>query len=237
VLPPQSASQKMLSQIECPITSFDDTRWSWHNGSPNDFGGSAVIKDSELEVVPVAGRDYWARTFYKPLLVKDDAQMFVTNVARGFEVTISTSFTLRPRAQFDQAGIMIRVSSNVWVKAGIEYSDGKPRLSCVVTNEGFSDWSTQVWPHIINGETSIKIRLSKMLPGKEQGQCIVMEASEINKDEWTQVRIASLRSGDGDWQMGLFANSPIENKGGSVTFHDVFIGPLISPVHSTDPGV
>lgn len=232
-------TKRMPSQIECPITSFDDSRWSWHNGSPNDSGGSGrvIIKNGELEVVPVAGKDYWARTFYQPLLVKDNGQTLLTNVASGDEVTISTTFTLRPRAQFDQAGVMVRVSSNVWVKAGIEYSDGQPRLSCVVTNEGFSDWSTQVWPNMINGETSIKIRLSKMLPGKEQGHCVVMEASEANKDEWTQVRIASLRSGDDDWQMGLFANSPVENKGGSVTFHDVFIGRLTNPVHSTDPGV
>ena len=223
--------------MESTISSFEDPLWQWHNGSPNDAGGSANIKDGKLEVVPTAGKDYWARTFYKPLLVKADAQTFLTSVGKDREVTLSTSFTLRPRAQFDQAGIMIRVTSDVWVKAGIEFSDGQPRLSCVVTNAGFSDWSTQVFPHFENQEASVKIRVSKMFPGTDQGPCIVMEASEIDKDEWTQVRIASVRSGDQDWQMGLFAICPIENKGGSVTFHEISLGPLVKPVHSTDPGL
>ncbi len=50
------------------------------------------------------------------------------------EVTITTAFTLQPRAQFDQAGVIILVDNDIWVKAGIEYVDGAPRLSCVVTN-------------------------------------------------------------------------------------------------------
>ena len=134
---------------------------------------------------------------------------------------------------------MIRITSDVWVKAGIEYSDGKPRLSCVVTNEGYSDWSTQIWPHVNeNGETSIKVRVSKMFPGSEQGHCIVFEASDFDKNEWTQVRIASLRNtGDQDWHMGLFAISPIESKGASVTFHDICLDSLVDPVHSTNPGL
>lgn len=219
------------------ITSFEDSRLAWHNGCPNDSGGRAVTREGKLEVVPVTRKDYWARTFYKPLLVKNDAQTLLTKIESDREVTLTISFTLQPRAQFDQAGIMVRISSDVWVKAGIEYSDGKPRLSCVVTNEGFSDWSTQVWPHMKDGRTSAKIRLSKMLPGVDQGPCIVMEASEIDKDDWTQVRIASIRSGDQDWQMGIFAITPMESKGGTVTFHSICLGPLVTPVHSTDAGL
>ena len=37
---------------------------------------------------------------------------------------------------------MILVDARTWVKAGIEFVDGTPRLAMVVTNDGFSDWST-----------------------------------------------------------------------------------------------
>jgi hypothetical protein len=54
------------------------------------------------------------------------------------------------------------------------------------------------------------------MPGKEQGPSFVMEAAELIGDpanpdsaNWFQVRIASLRSGDAPWQMGLFSISPI----------------------------
>ena len=74
---------------------------------------------------------------------------------------------------------MIYVDENNWVKAGIEYTDGMPRLSCVVTNSGYSDWSTQKWPHFsaTDRSTSVRIRVSKLLPGHEQGPCLMMEAA------------------------------------------------------------
>jgi len=59
-------------------------------------------------------------------------------------VTIETAMTLNPKKQFDQGGIAVRIDSEHWIKAGIEFVDGSPRLSCVVTNV-FSDWSTQHW--------------------------------------------------------------------------------------------
>ena len=75
-------------------------------------------------MVPVAGLDYWSRTYYKPLLIKNDAQTLLASVPSTEEVTLTTRFTLKPRAQFDQAGIMVLVAPDMWVKAGIEYVDG-----------------------------------------------------------------------------------------------------------------
>lgn len=46
-------------------------------------------------------------------------------------------------AKFDQAGVIVYQDPDHWLKAGIEASDGQPRLSAVVTNT-YSDWSTQV---------------------------------------------------------------------------------------------
>ena len=75
---------------------------------------------------------------------------------------------------------MIAVDENAWVKAGIEYTDGAPRLSCVVTNDGgFSDWSTQPWVNWddVAGATSIRVRVSKLRPGSAQGPALVFETA------------------------------------------------------------
>jgi regulation of enolase protein 1 (concanavalin A-like superfamily) len=170
----------------------------------------------------------------------------------GVEGTLTTAFTLYPKAQFDQAGIMVLVNENCWVKAGIEFTDGVPRLSCVVTNDGFSDWSTQEWkmdsqPEGGVGESvSLRVRVSKMAPGgvdSAQGAALVMEAAPYKAGdavdspvEWFQVRIASLRGGDKPWRMGLFAICPIEQKKCKVKFHHIRLGEVVKPVHETDAG-
>jgi regulation of enolase protein 1 (concanavalin A-like superfamily) len=48
-------------------------------------------------------------------------------------------------AQYDQAGLMLRVDAEHWIKAGLEFADGRLWLSVVVTN-GVSDWSQQPAP-------------------------------------------------------------------------------------------
>ena len=48
-------------------------------------------------------------------------------------------------AQYDQAGLMLRVDAEHWIKAGLEFADGRLWLSVVVTN-GISDWSQQPAP-------------------------------------------------------------------------------------------
>jgi len=217
------------------LTSFDDPRLSWHNGVP-DY----TIQADGITIIPRAGLDYWSKTFYDPLLVKNDAQTLLTTVEVETEVTLETTFTLAPRAQFDQAGIMILVDSDTWVKAGIEYTDGSPRLSCVVTNDGFSDWSTQVWDDWdqLANTTSIRIRVTKLLPGKTQGPALVFEASRLSLPEkWIQVRIASLRSGDLPWRMGIFSMSPIEAANSFVRFHNIRLGPKRELVHGSNAGL
>jgi len=224
------------------ITSFNDLEW--HNGEPGGAGSWSVDKQGQLMVFPEPELDYWSRTFYSPPMIKHDAHTFLTTVGSHAEATLTTAFTLAPREQFDQAGVMVLVDEHTWVKAGIEYTDGVPRLSCVVTNHGFSDWSTQLWGHWDSAAqtTSVRIRVTKLLPGHVQGPGLVMEAAEFQPGDtvesnanWVQVRIASLRSGNRPWRMGFFAISPIAQKGGKATFHHMKLGPKVDPVHKTDP--
>ena len=229
------------------ISSFADPRFTWDQGAPSADGASWVIEeDGALVVVPEPQRDYWSRTFYAPLLIKHNAQTLLADVPAGAEASLTTAFTLTPRSQFDQAGVMVRISAQCWVKAGIEFTDGVPRLSCVVTNDGFSDWSTQAWRQQapVPGTTSLRVRVSKLLPGgpgAAQGAALVMEAcayyegdAAASAGDWVQVRIASLRSGDAPWRMGVFAICPVANEGCSARFHHVALGEKCDPVHKAD---
>ena len=98
------------------LTAFNDARLEWSNGVPEhqiEADGSAI------SITPTPNLDYWSRTFYEPLLVKHDAQCLLTPVAPDVEATFTTAFTLKPRAQFDQAGIMVLVYVSSTFKNGL----------------------------------------------------------------------------------------------------------------------
>jgi uncharacterized protein len=84
--------------------------------------------------------DFWRETHYG--FVRDTGHLF------GCEVKGEFTAQLRVRAhyseQYDQAGIMARIDEERWVKAGIEYCDGRPCLGSVLTISR-SDWATGVF--------------------------------------------------------------------------------------------
>eukprot|EP00299_Pterocystis_sp_00344_P014020 c6932_g2_i1.p1 GENE.c6932_g2_i1~~c6932_g2_i1.p1 ORF type:complete len:370 (-),score=98.43 c6932_g2_i1:34-1143(-) len=169
------------------LSSFDSFQWFCEPGKwPVELQPDTVIgevegtggkwhiaDDGKLHLSADAKKDFWRKTYYEPTLIKDDAPVMYVNVPYDREVVFETAFTLFPKNQFDQAGIAIRLDSEHHVKAGIEFVDGTPRLSCVVTN-GFSDWSTAVWPHWDGTQVSLRLRVHKIL----QGSSIAVEASE-----------------------------------------------------------
>lgn len=42
---------------------------------------------------------------------------------------------------YDQAGLMVRIEAENWMKCGVEFVDGKQNMSIVYTR-GFSSWAT-----------------------------------------------------------------------------------------------
>ena len=82
------------------VTKFDAPGWKWDNGVPDEY---AIENDgNSITITPRVGLDYWSKTFYSPLLVKHDAQCLLHEVSCDDEATITTAFTVAPRAQFDQ---------------------------------------------------------------------------------------------------------------------------------------
>ena len=87
-----------------------------------------------MDVTPQT--DYWRISHYG--FTVDDAPFLYTLRGGEFEVKVKISGDYK--ARFDQSGLMLRIDHENYIKAGIEFVDGKYNLSTVVTHNT-SDWS------------------------------------------------------------------------------------------------
>ncbi len=94
------------------------------------------IDDGTLTMRTTPRSDYWRISHYG--FTVDDAPFCYALYGGEFEAEVRIRGDYRVR--FDQAGLMLRVDAEHWIKAGIEYVDGKYNLSVVVTHRT-SDWS------------------------------------------------------------------------------------------------
>lgn len=97
------------------------------------------ISDNQLSMYITPKSDYWRISHYG--FTVDDAPFYYSEYGGEFEAKVNISGDYKTR--FDQAGMMIRIDHENYIKAGIEYVDGKYNLSAVVTHHT-SDWSVIV---------------------------------------------------------------------------------------------
>lgn len=149
-----------------------------------------------LRVEPDSPTDFWQRTHYG--FQVDTGHFLDADVAGDFVLTVLVRF--RPVCQYDQAGVMVRVGPECWLKSSVEYEpDGPARLGAVVTNFGYSDWSTQDFPPG-PGETWLRVR--------REGDDYLIEGS-ADGHAWGQLRVAHLHAGRGSAvACGVYACSP-----------------------------
>jgi uncharacterized protein len=99
-------------------------------------------QDDSLQIVTDKATDFWRETHYG--FCRDSGHFL------GFPTAGAFTAELRVRADFqtlyDQAGIMVRIDEQRWVKAGIEFSDGRAMLASVLT-DAQSDWATAPFEH------------------------------------------------------------------------------------------
>ncbi|MBR0794532.1 DUF1349 domain-containing protein [Bradyrhizobium jicamae] len=95
-----------------------------------------------LQIVTDSATDFWRETHYG--FVRDSGHFlgFPTTEAFTAELRVQGDF----RELYDQAGLMVRIDARRWVKAGIEFSDGRAMLGSVLT-DGRSDWATAHYGH------------------------------------------------------------------------------------------
>lgn len=108
---------------------------SWHN-EPLQWS----VNDGLLKVRSDEKTDFWRDTYYG--FTRDSGHFF----GRAWEGDFTASLRVQANyeALYDQAGIMVRIDKENWIKAGIELSDGASCVGSVLTVNR-SDWSTSVY--------------------------------------------------------------------------------------------
>lgn len=94
------------------------------------------IDGNALTMTVTPQSDYWRISHYG--FTVDDAPFYWAEYGGEFEAKVKISGDYKVR--FDQAGLMLRIDHENYIKAGIEFVDGKYNLSAVVTHHT-SDWS------------------------------------------------------------------------------------------------
>lgn len=122
-------SVMFLSYLILPAQSLD--RMQWFNEPENWSVENNVLT---MDVTPQS--DYWRISHYG--FTVDDAPFLYT--VRGGEFEVKVKISGEYKVRFDQAGLMLRIDKENYIKTGIEFVDGKYNLSTVVTHKT-SDWS------------------------------------------------------------------------------------------------
>ncbi len=135
-----------------PTTAFGLNGWHWLN-PPRTW----EVDDDGLEVTTEEDTDFWVRTHYG--FVRDTGHALLRPV--GSEFRLTATFHGDYREQYDQAGLLLRADEHSWIKTGIEFVDGRPLLSAVVTRE-VSDWNVVPLQQIAGHPDSVTIELRRV---------------------------------------------------------------------------
>lgn len=122
----------LLATVMVPsISSQTLEKMNWFN-EPTEWN----ISDGVLSMSVTPKSDYWRISHYG--FTVDDAPFYYAEYGGEFEAKVKITGDYKVR--FDQAGMMIRLDHENYIKTGIEYVDGKYNVSAVVTHHT-SDWS------------------------------------------------------------------------------------------------
>lgn len=191
-------------------TSFDP-RLQWFCEPPK-FELEPVR--GSLLVETAAATDFWQRTHYG---FRADNGHFLHLRASG-NFVLTTRVTSFPKHQYDQAGLMLRLSTECWLKTSVEFEPTEPhdRLGAVVTNSGYSDWSTQP---IAKAVRSVWFRV------RAEAAAVVVDHS-LDGVLWEQLRMAHLaeRTPSSVVECGLYCCSP-KAAGYRAEFHQLDFEP------------
>jgi regulation of enolase protein 1 (concanavalin A-like superfamily) len=167
------------------------------------------VQDRTISVVSAPKTDFWRKTHYS--VIHDNGHFYYRRVPSDFVIEVKVIGQYR--ALYDQAGLMLRVDEQSWMKCGIEFVGGVQQVSAVVTRE-YSDWSVVPLPQ---NPSAIWLRVTRRQESVE-----VQYA--LDGQHYTLLRLAYLVPAE-SVSAGLMCASP-EGDGFTTTFEDLSVRPL-----------
>jgi regulation of enolase protein 1 (concanavalin A-like superfamily) len=106
-----------------------------------------------LRVTTGKDTDFWNNTFYG--FEHGNGHLLATPVTGDFTLTVT--FSAPYSRLYDQAGAMLRVDDDNWLKCGVEFTDGAKQFSVVVTRDDQSDWSVMRFGGAIAAPVTLRL--------------------------------------------------------------------------------
>ena len=189
----------------------------WSTGRWTVAPAAVEVVGGDLLVTPAGRSDAWRETSYG--FTRDDAPALVAELPTPGAVEVT--FTVDLDAEFDQAGLLLRVDERTWIKAGVELSDGAPQLGAVVTL-GKSDWSVRPVPEWSGRQVTLRASRS--------GDAVTIRA-RVDDEPFGLVRLAPFPQ-HVPVVAGPYACSPSRDEAGlQVRFHAWRTGPADATLH------
>src|SRR6516162_5725997 len=148
--------------------------------------------------------DFWRETGYG--YIRDSGHVYGEVLAGDLDVSVRMRWTLG--TQYDQAGVMLRADERTWLKTGVEFFEGRARLSTVLTL-GRSSWMVTDLP---DGTDEIVLRVSR------RGDAV--EVRYVIEDGPAELAALVFMPPGREVLAGVMAAAP-EGPGFRVTFHDL----------------
>jgi uncharacterized protein len=157
-----------------------------------------------LRVSVDPGTDFWRATGYG--YIHDNGHVYGDRLPGDLDVSVRIRGAFA--SQYDQAGIMLRAGEETWLKTGLEFFEGRPRLSTVLTT-GRSSWMVADLPP---GTDEVTLRVSR------RGDAV--EVRYAAGDGAAELAALVFMPPDREMLAGIMCAAP-EGTGFSVAFHDL----------------
>lgn len=112
-----------------------------------------------IEITAGARTDFWRKTHDGGN--RDNGHFYYRSFSGDFRAEVKVSG--RYAAQYDQAGLMVRLDETCWLKCGVEFLDGVQQASAVVTHD-WSDWSVlplanppAIWLRVVRSGATLEV--------------------------------------------------------------------------------